>query len=129
MEKNEKEIILVLTSGAEQIEADKHVDKPLSAVFAIDVATNPETQEPIYTSRVVWFVSNYARARASLNMAQALHDTLLNSDGPSNARMEYEKLVALMPSGRDRFVGQILHCREVSDAGSKPVIAGSNARD
>lgn len=97
MKNNEEEIISVLKWGAERIAADKYVDKPLSAVFAIDVATDLETQEPIYTSCVAWFVSNYARARASLNMAQALHDALLlDFDGPSNAGMEYEKLVALM---------------------------------
>jgi len=88
MKHDEEEIISVLRWPV--------FGKPLSAVFAIDAATDAETQEPIYTSREVRFVSDYARARASLNMVQALHDILVKSDVFSPVGMEYEKLVTLM---------------------------------
>jgi len=107
MDRNERGIFHFLTSGAEAIEADP-LDRAgddlkkkhkilLSTAFAIDVGVNPDTQEPIYTSRVDRFVSNYARSEVCLDTAQYLHNRVITSnDSQSHAGREYEQLVALV---------------------------------
>lgn len=87
----EGDIFLVLKSGMDVLEADQYIDKPLSSVFAVDVEVDPVSQKPNYKSRIVRFVSNYARSRLGLRTVCKMWDYLFdNSDPQKNTALGYE---------------------------------------
>lgn len=77
MRNEQVDIADVLVNGAAGIDADKQKDKPLSAVFAIDVAAGSN-----YKTRTVRFVSQYARMQVGLGTLKHVYDSIVSNVDP-----------------------------------------------
>lgn len=83
MQNKQAEIGNVLVHGAAGLDADQEKDKPLSAVFAIDVEPHSHFQV-----RLVRFVSDFARMRLGLATLKHVYDSIVsNMDSRRNAEL------------------------------------------
>lgn len=103
MEVNQDEVAKVLRFGLFTLEQDEHIEKNLSAVFAIDVRLHPVSREPDYTQEVVRFVSDFARFRVGIRTIQEMWQKVFTSDSDPQRKVfadEIDRGAAL----RDEFM-------------------------